>query len=157
MTITCFLKYLLPKNNYYSDVYLLYLRGHAFPPDLTIPKSTVCQYCAPLPDPLSSSPHLPLLIFSSGSMVSPTSVPQNLDGNKAVERRPSKVGVSREGSSVDFSKVTSPQYWARTQTLMVDGAHDQVHLCFPSVSGLSPWSALNKTKQKTGLRGLWFP
>ncbi|XP_008329756.1 sodium bicarbonate cotransporter 3-like isoform X2 [Cynoglossus semilaevis] len=40
-----------------------------------------------------------------GSMVSPTSVPQNLDGNKAVERRPSKVGVSREGSSVDFSKV----------------------------------------------------
>uniref|UniRef100_A0A8C6TIB4 Anion exchange protein n=1 Tax=Neogobius melanostomus TaxID=47308 RepID=A0A8C6TIB4_9GOBI len=38
-------------------------------------------------------------------MVSPHSVPNNLDGNKAVERRPSKVGVSREGSSVDFSKV----------------------------------------------------
>ncbi|XP_053717280.1 sodium bicarbonate cotransporter 3-like isoform X3 [Synchiropus splendidus] len=33
------------------------------------------------------------------------SVPSNLDGNKAVERRPSKVGVSRESSSVDFSKV----------------------------------------------------
>uniref|UniRef100_A0A8C7Z5E6 Anion exchange protein n=1 Tax=Oryzias sinensis TaxID=183150 RepID=A0A8C7Z5E6_9TELE len=38
-------------------------------------------------------------------MVSPHSLPNNLDGNKAVERRPSKVGVSREGSSVDFSKV----------------------------------------------------
>ncbi|KAF3834027.1 hypothetical protein F7725_025231, partial [Dissostichus mawsoni] len=38
-------------------------------------------------------------------LVSPNSVPNNLDGNKAVERRPSKVGVSREGSSVDFSKV----------------------------------------------------
>ncbi|XP_008329758.1 sodium bicarbonate cotransporter 3-like isoform X5 [Cynoglossus semilaevis] len=47
----------------------------------------------------------PLLLEKTGSMVSPTSVPQNLDGNKAVERRPSKVGVSREGSSVDFSKV----------------------------------------------------
>uniref|UniRef100_A0A8C6WPJ2 Anion exchange protein n=1 Tax=Neogobius melanostomus TaxID=47308 RepID=A0A8C6WPJ2_9GOBI len=42
---------------------------------------------------------------SQGPMVSPHSVPNNLDGNKAVERRPSKVGVSREGSSVDFSKV----------------------------------------------------
>ncbi|XP_063756121.1 sodium-driven chloride bicarbonate exchanger-like isoform X3 [Eleginops maclovinus] len=40
-----------------------------------------------------------------GPLVSPNSVPNNLDGNKAVERRPSKVGVSREGSSVDFSKV----------------------------------------------------
>ncbi|XP_078811542.1 sodium bicarbonate cotransporter 3 isoform X17 [Oryzias latipes] len=40
-----------------------------------------------------------------GPMVSPHSLPNNLDGNKAVERRPSKVGVSREGSSVDFSKV----------------------------------------------------
>uniref|UniRef100_A0A3B4XGY1 Solute carrier family 4 member 7 n=1 Tax=Seriola lalandi dorsalis TaxID=1841481 RepID=A0A3B4XGY1_SERLL len=38
-------------------------------------------------------------------LVSPNSVPNNLDGNKAVERRPSKVGVSRESSSVDFSKV----------------------------------------------------
>ncbi|XP_024920885.1 sodium bicarbonate cotransporter 3-like isoform X6 [Cynoglossus semilaevis] len=35
----------------------------------------------------------PLLLEKTGSMVSPTSVPQNLDGNKAVERRPSKVGV----------------------------------------------------------------
>lgn len=42
-------------------------------------------------------------------MVSPNSVPNNLDGNKAVERRPSKAGVSRESSSVDFSKVTKPQ------------------------------------------------
>ncbi|XP_068431187.1 sodium bicarbonate cotransporter 3-like isoform X1 [Clinocottus analis] len=40
-----------------------------------------------------------------GPLVSPNSLPNNLDGNKAVERRPSKVGVSRESSSVDFSKV----------------------------------------------------
>ncbi|XP_033980639.1 sodium bicarbonate cotransporter 3-like isoform X9 [Trematomus bernacchii] len=40
-----------------------------------------------------------------GPLVSPNSFPNNLDGNKAVERRPSKVGVSREGSSVDFRKV----------------------------------------------------
>uniref|UniRef100_A0A672FZM3 Solute carrier family 4 member 7 n=1 Tax=Salarias fasciatus TaxID=181472 RepID=A0A672FZM3_SALFA len=39
-----------------------------------------------------------------GPLVSQNSVPNNLDGNKA-ERRPSKVGVSRESSSVDFSKV----------------------------------------------------
>uniref|UniRef100_A0AAQ5Z600 Anion exchange protein n=1 Tax=Amphiprion ocellaris TaxID=80972 RepID=A0AAQ5Z600_AMPOC len=38
-------------------------------------------------------------------LVSPNSLPNNLDGNKAAERRPSKVGVSRESSSVDFSKV----------------------------------------------------
>uniref|UniRef100_A0A8C6MGK0 Solute carrier family 4 member 7 n=1 Tax=Nothobranchius furzeri TaxID=105023 RepID=A0A8C6MGK0_NOTFU len=38
-------------------------------------------------------------------LVSPHSLPNNLDGNKAAERRPSKVGVSRESSSVDFSKV----------------------------------------------------
>ncbi|XP_063756129.1 sodium bicarbonate cotransporter 3-like isoform X10 [Eleginops maclovinus] len=47
----------------------------------------------------------PLLLERNGPLVSPNSVPNNLDGNKAVERRPSKVGVSREGSSVDFSKV----------------------------------------------------
>uniref|UniRef100_A0A3P9LZ85 Anion exchange protein n=1 Tax=Oryzias latipes TaxID=8090 RepID=A0A3P9LZ85_ORYLA len=47
----------------------------------------------------------PLLLERNGPMVSPHSFPNNLDGNKAVERRPSKVGVSREGSSVDFSKV----------------------------------------------------
>ncbi|XP_062265098.1 sodium bicarbonate cotransporter 3-like isoform X1 [Platichthys flesus] len=40
-----------------------------------------------------------------GPMASPNSFPNNLDGNKPVERRPSKVGVSRESSSVDFSKV----------------------------------------------------
>eukprot|EP00064_Thunnus_orientalis_P007091 superscaffoldBa00000768_g7110 len=40
-----------------------------------------------------------------GPLVSPNSVPNNLDGNKAMERRPSKAGVSRESSSVDFSKV----------------------------------------------------
>ncbi|KAG7500519.1 sodium bicarbonate cotransporter 3-like isoform X1 [Solea senegalensis] len=45
------------------------------------------------------------LLPLEGSLVSPHSVPTNLDGNKAMERRPSKVGVSREGSSVDFSKV----------------------------------------------------
>ncbi|XP_065804463.1 sodium bicarbonate cotransporter 3 isoform X10 [Labrus bergylta] len=35
----------------------------------------------------------PLLLERNGPMVSPNSVPNNLDGNKAVERRPSKVGV----------------------------------------------------------------
>uniref|UniRef100_A0A8D3BDK3 Anion exchange protein n=1 Tax=Scophthalmus maximus TaxID=52904 RepID=A0A8D3BDK3_SCOMX len=47
----------------------------------------------------------PLLLERNGPLVSPNSVPNNLDGSKAVERRPSKVGVSRESSSVDFSKV----------------------------------------------------
>ncbi|XP_054462036.1 sodium bicarbonate cotransporter 3-like isoform X5 [Anoplopoma fimbria] len=47
----------------------------------------------------------PLLLERNGPLVSPNSLPNNLDGNKAVERRPSKVGVSRESSSVDFSKV----------------------------------------------------
>ncbi|XP_019958023.1 sodium bicarbonate cotransporter 3-like isoform X13 [Paralichthys olivaceus] len=45
------------------------------------------------------------LLPLEGPLISPNSVPNNLDGNKAVERRPSKVGVSRESSSVDFSKV----------------------------------------------------
>ncbi|XP_037649613.1 sodium-driven chloride bicarbonate exchanger-like isoform X3 [Sebastes umbrosus] len=40
-----------------------------------------------------------------GPLVSRNSVPNNLDGHKPMERRPSKVGVSRESSSVDFSKV----------------------------------------------------
>ncbi|XP_030267631.1 sodium bicarbonate cotransporter 3-like isoform X8 [Sparus aurata] len=35
----------------------------------------------------------PLLLEKNGPLVSPNSVPNNLDGNKAVERRPSKVGV----------------------------------------------------------------
>uniref|UniRef100_A0A8C6MIK1 Anion exchange protein n=1 Tax=Nothobranchius furzeri TaxID=105023 RepID=A0A8C6MIK1_NOTFU len=47
----------------------------------------------------------PLLLERNGPLVSPHSLPNNLDGNKAAERRPSKVGVSRESSSVDFSKV----------------------------------------------------
>ncbi|XP_054909824.1 sodium bicarbonate cotransporter 3-like isoform X8 [Poeciliopsis prolifica] len=47
----------------------------------------------------------PLLLERNGPIVSPHSLPNNLDGNKAMERRPSKVGVSRESSSVDFSKV----------------------------------------------------
>uniref|UniRef100_A0A3Q0RGF3 Anion exchange protein n=1 Tax=Amphilophus citrinellus TaxID=61819 RepID=A0A3Q0RGF3_AMPCI len=47
----------------------------------------------------------PLLLEKNGPLVSPNSVPNNLDGNKAMERRPSKVGVSRESSSVDISKV----------------------------------------------------
>ncbi|XP_032435733.1 sodium bicarbonate cotransporter 3-like isoform X7 [Xiphophorus hellerii] len=47
----------------------------------------------------------PLLLERNGPMVSPHSLPNNLDGNKSMERRPSKVGVSRESSSVDFSKV----------------------------------------------------
>ncbi|CAG10861.1 unnamed protein product, partial [Tetraodon nigroviridis] len=47
----------------------------------------------------------PLLLERNGSLVSPSSVPYNLDGNKGLERRPSKAGVSRESSSVDFSKV----------------------------------------------------
>ncbi|XP_038132938.1 sodium bicarbonate cotransporter 3-like isoform X6 [Cyprinodon tularosa] len=47
----------------------------------------------------------PLLLERNGPMASPHSLPNNLDGNKIMERRPSKVGVSRESSSVDFSKV----------------------------------------------------
>uniref|UniRef100_A0A667Z998 Anion exchange protein n=1 Tax=Myripristis murdjan TaxID=586833 RepID=A0A667Z998_9TELE len=47
----------------------------------------------------------PLLLDRNGPLVSPNSVPNNLDGNKTAERRPSKAGVSRESSSVDFSKV----------------------------------------------------
>ncbi|XP_035536842.1 sodium bicarbonate cotransporter 3-like isoform X9 [Morone saxatilis] len=35
----------------------------------------------------------PLLLERNGPLVSPNSVPNNLDGSKAVERRPSKVGV----------------------------------------------------------------
>ncbi|XP_033980637.1 sodium bicarbonate cotransporter 3-like isoform X7 [Trematomus bernacchii] len=35
----------------------------------------------------------PLLLERNGPLVSPNSFPNNLDGNKAVERRPSKVGV----------------------------------------------------------------
>uniref|UniRef100_A0A3Q3L005 Anion exchange protein n=1 Tax=Mastacembelus armatus TaxID=205130 RepID=A0A3Q3L005_9TELE len=53
------------------------------------------------------SNRIPLVrsIADIGPLVSPNSLPNNLDGNKAMERRPSKVGVSRESSSVDFSKV----------------------------------------------------
>ncbi|XP_061838772.1 sodium bicarbonate cotransporter 3-like isoform X2 [Nerophis lumbriciformis] len=47
----------------------------------------------------------PFLLERNGPLVHPSSVPNYLDGDKAVERRPSKVGVSRESSSVDFSKV----------------------------------------------------
>ncbi|XP_072226778.1 sodium bicarbonate cotransporter 3-like isoform X5 [Leuresthes tenuis] len=47
----------------------------------------------------------PLLLDRNGPLMPHNSVPINLDGNKAMERRPSKVGVSRESSSVDFSKV----------------------------------------------------
>ncbi|XP_059206640.1 sodium bicarbonate cotransporter 3-like isoform X11 [Centropristis striata] len=36
----------------------------------------------------------PLLLERNGSLVSPNSVPNNLDGNKAVERRPSKVDMN---------------------------------------------------------------
>ncbi|KAM6974057.1 sodium bicarbonate cotransporter 3-like isoform 5-T5 [Tautogolabrus adspersus] len=36
----------------------------------------------------------PLLLERNGTMVSPNSVPNNLDGNKAVERRPSKVDMN---------------------------------------------------------------
>ncbi|XP_057683139.1 sodium bicarbonate cotransporter 3-like isoform X5 [Corythoichthys intestinalis] len=45
------------------------------------------------------------LLPLEGPLVHPNSVPNYLDSEKAAERRPSKVGVSREGSSVDFSKV----------------------------------------------------
>lgn len=76
-------------------------------------------------------------VFLPGPLVSPNSVPNNLDGNKAVERRPSKVGVSRESSSVDFSKVTWPEYWAQKQSHHGGSrAHVQVHSCFSSVSVL---------------------
>ncbi|XP_077599719.1 sodium bicarbonate cotransporter 3-like isoform X3 [Stigmatopora nigra] len=45
------------------------------------------------------------LLPLEGPLVHPNSVPNYLDSEKAAERRPSKVGVSRESSSVDFSKV----------------------------------------------------
>nr|XP_020453333.1 sodium bicarbonate cotransporter 3-like [Monopterus albus] len=45
------------------------------------------------------------LLPLEGPLVSQSSLPNNLDGNKAMERRPSKAGVSRESSSVDLSKV----------------------------------------------------
>ncbi|XP_039875946.1 sodium-driven chloride bicarbonate exchanger-like isoform X11 [Simochromis diagramma] len=53
------------------------------------------------------SNRIPLVrsIADIGPLVSQNSVPNNLDSNKAMDRRPSKVGVSRESSSVDFSKV----------------------------------------------------
>ncbi|XP_077599716.1 sodium bicarbonate cotransporter 3-like isoform X1 [Stigmatopora nigra] len=47
----------------------------------------------------------PFLLERNGPLVHPNSVPNYLDSEKAAERRPSKVGVSRESSSVDFSKV----------------------------------------------------
>lgn len=72
-----------------------------------------------------------------GSMVSPNSVPTNLDGNKAVERRPSKAGVSRESSSVDFSKVTQSKRRAQKLSIMVEGLMAS-SLSFPSASGLAP-------------------
>uniref|UniRef100_A0A3Q1HTC1 Anion exchange protein n=1 Tax=Anabas testudineus TaxID=64144 RepID=A0A3Q1HTC1_ANATE len=52
------------------------------------------------------SNRIPLVrsIADIGSLASPNSDPNNLDGSKAMERRPSKAGVSRESSSVDFSK-----------------------------------------------------
>uniref|UniRef100_A0A1A7YP98 Anion exchange protein n=1 Tax=Iconisemion striatum TaxID=60296 RepID=A0A1A7YP98_9TELE len=53
----------------------------------------------------SSAPQNLELQPLEGPLVSPHSLPNNLDSNKAAERRPSKVGVSRESSSVDFSKV----------------------------------------------------
>ncbi|XP_072226774.1 sodium bicarbonate cotransporter 3-like isoform X1 [Leuresthes tenuis] len=52
----------------------------------------------------SASQNLEMLPLE-GPLMPHNSVPINLDGNKAMERRPSKVGVSRESSSVDFSKV----------------------------------------------------
>ncbi|XP_015251501.1 PREDICTED: sodium bicarbonate cotransporter 3-like isoform X1 [Cyprinodon variegatus] len=53
----------------------------------------------------SSTSQIHELLPLEGPMASPHSLPNNLDGNKIMERRPSKVGVSRESSSVDFSKV----------------------------------------------------
>ncbi|CAL8295155.1 unnamed protein product [Merluccius merluccius] len=47
----------------------------------------------------------PLLLDRNGPLVSPNSYPNNLDSNKAAERRPSKAGVSRESGGFDFSKV----------------------------------------------------
>lgn len=73
---------------------------------------------ASLPDSPLNASHSPP---PKGSLVSPNSVPTNLDGNKAVERRPSKAGVSRESSSVDFSKVTQSKRRAQKVSVMVEG------------------------------------
>uniref|UniRef100_A0A8C7Z238 Anion exchange protein n=1 Tax=Oryzias sinensis TaxID=183150 RepID=A0A8C7Z238_9TELE len=67
-------------------------------------ESAICFLLIPSHDTQLTLP-ITALLSLPGPMVSPHSLPNNLDGNKAVERRPSKVGVSREGSSVDFSKV----------------------------------------------------
>ncbi|XP_041738826.1 sodium bicarbonate cotransporter 3 isoform X5 [Coregonus clupeaformis] len=48
----------------------------------------------------------PLLLERNGPLMSTHSVPSNLDSSsKTGDRRPSKAGVSKENSSVDFSKV----------------------------------------------------
>ena len=75
---------------------LLFSTSLRLPRTHTVSITALSLLALPLSPPLS----LP------GPLVSPNSVPNNLDGSKAVERRPSKVGVSRESSSVDFSKVT---------------------------------------------------
>ncbi|XP_019119811.1 sodium bicarbonate cotransporter 3 isoform X6 [Larimichthys crocea] len=78
------------------------------PPEDDDPPNSAEEEDAPSPQlrrrASSASQGLELLPLE-GPLVSPNSVPNNLDGNKTVERRPSKVGVSRESSSVDFSKV----------------------------------------------------
>lgn len=99
----------------------------------------------PSPTLLSTPPFPP----PQGSMVSPNSVPTNLDGNKAVERRPSKAGVSRESSSVDFSKVTQSKRRAQKLSIMVEGLMAS-SLSFPSVSGLTP-----ETTSGSGLKAAY--
>lgn len=79
----------------------------AFHGETTLQFSTILCFLSTYMVSITALSLLPFLSLSpSGPLVSPNSVPNNLDGNKAVERRPSKVGVSRESSSVDFSKVT---------------------------------------------------
>ncbi|TNN59976.1 Sodium bicarbonate cotransporter 3 [Liparis tanakae] len=76
-------------------------------PELNRRPSSASQGFEPLPLEGKYLCSLPVRGISckTGPLLSPNSVPSNLDGNKSVERRPSKVGVSRESSSVDFSKV----------------------------------------------------
>ncbi|XP_061521425.1 sodium bicarbonate cotransporter 3-like isoform X9 [Phycodurus eques] len=71
------------------------------PPNSTEEEAALPQFSRQSSCASQGSEQLPL----EGPLVHPNSVPNYLDTEKAVERRPSKVGVSRESSSVDFSKV----------------------------------------------------
>uniref|UniRef100_A0A665WTF1 Anion exchange protein n=1 Tax=Echeneis naucrates TaxID=173247 RepID=A0A665WTF1_ECHNA len=78
-------------------------RGTGLGPQAELPiNSQILTHCPSL--------LLSFLVFLPGPLVSPNSAPSNLDGNKAAERRPSKVGVSRESSTIDFKPTSHSHY-----------------------------------------------